>query len=171
MNAIDPRTVILISGVMGGLMSMVLFFMHRSYPVSIAGLREWAWSLAILFLAGVLASLGGMASPWLANIAPNALICCGMYLAFVGSRRFFGQAVRHAGHSVRTVETLGWTDCGCSADGTHWRNGLVLDPFGGSGTTAVAATGLGRDAILIDIDARNAELARDRVGMFLEVEG
>ena len=98
MNVIDPRTIILISGVMGGLMSMVLFFMHRSYPVSIAGLREWAWSLAILFLAGVLASLGGMASPWLANIAPNALICCGMYLAFVGSRRFFGQAVRHAGH-------------------------------------------------------------------------
>ncbi len=96
MNAIDPRTVILISGIMGGLMSMVLFFMHRSYPVAIAGLREWAWSLAILFLAGVLASLGGIAGPWLANITPNLLISCGMYLAFVGSQRFFGQAVRHA---------------------------------------------------------------------------
>lgn len=66
---------------------------------------------------------------------------------------------------VRKVETLGWSDCGHDA----WRTGLVLDPFGGSGTTAVAATGLGRDAILIDIDERNADLARDRVGMFLEV--
>ncbi len=98
MNAIDPRTVILISGVMGGLMSMVLFFMHRSYPVSIAGLREWAWSLAVLFGAGVLASLGGIAGPWVANITPNLLICCGMYLALVGSQRFFGQTTRHSWH-------------------------------------------------------------------------
>lgn len=66
---------------------------------------------------------------------------------------------------VRTVETLGWSDCGHD----NWRPGHILDPFGGSGTTAVAATGAGRDCTLIDIDARNADLARDRVGMFLEV--
>jgi len=60
-----------------------------------------------------------------------------------------------------------WTDCGC---GAPWRNGIVLDPFGGSGTTGLAASGHGRDSILIDIDARNADLARERVGMFLEVD-
>ena len=70
-----------------------------------------------------------------------------------------------AGHSIRTSETLGWTDCGHD----QWRFGHILDPFGGSGTTAVAATGLGRDCTLIDIDARNADLASERVGMFLEV--
>jgi len=69
---------------------------------------------------------------------------------------------------TRTAPTLGWTDCGCSTDGTHWRAGVVLDPFGGSGTTGMVATGLGRDAILIDLDARNADLARDRIGMFME---
>lgn len=47
--------------------------------------------------------------------------------------------------------------------------GTILDPFGGSGTTAAVATGHGRNCIGIDIDARNADLARDRVGMFLEV--
>ncbi len=46
----------------------------------------------------------------------------------------------------------------------HWRSGVVLDPFAGSGTTLMVATGHGRDAIGIDIDERNAELARDRVG-------
>lgn len=48
--------------------------------------------------------------------------------------------------------------------------GLVLDPFAGSGTTLAVATGLGRRAIGIDIDNRNAELARERVGMFLTIE-
>ena len=62
--------------------------------------------------------------------------------------------------------TLGWTDCGHD----NWRNGIVLDPFAGSGTTLAVAVGHGRDAIGIDLDERNAELARERVGMFLEVE-
>jgi len=34
----------------------------------------------------------------------------------------------------------------------------------------MVATGHGRDAILIDIDQRNADLARERIGMFLTVE-
>ena len=66
---------------------------------------------------------------------------------------------------IRQAETVGWTDCGHDNN----RTGIVLDPFGGSGTTGVVAQGHGRDAILIDLDERNAELARDRVGMFLTV--
>ena len=65
-----------------------------------------------------------------------------------------------------TRTTTGWSDCGC---GAPFRTGIVLDPFAGSGTTLAVATGLGRDAIGIDLDARNAELARDRCGMFLTV--
>jgi DNA modification methylase len=60
----------------------------------------------------------------------------------------------------------GFTDCGHDA----WRPGVVLDPFGGSGTTAEAAQAVGRSAILIDLDARNADLAQQRVGMFLEID-
>jgi hypothetical protein len=67
---------------------------------------------------------------------------------------------------TRTVETLGWSDCGHD----NWRPGLVLDPFAGSGTTLQVATGHGRDAIGIDLDPRNAELARQRCGMFLTIE-
>jgi len=66
-----------------------------------------------------------------------------------------------------TAVTLGWTDCGHSDD---WRNGVVLDPFAGSGTSLAVATGHGRDAIGIDLDAANVSLAEQRVGMFLTVE-
>lgn len=48
--------------------------------------------------------------------------------------------------------------------------GTILDPFGGSGTTAMVATGHGRNCISIDFDERNANLASERVGMFLTVE-
>ncbi|MDX6540783.1 MAG: hypothetical protein QOI71_2393 [Gaiellales bacterium] len=40
--------------------------------------------------------------------------------------------------------------------------GLVLDPFCGSGTTLVAAIGLGRDAAGCDVSAFNALLAREK---------
>lgn len=41
--------------------------------------------------------------------------------------------------------------------------GTVLDPFGGSGTTGLAADRLGRNAILIDLDERNLPMARERI--------
>jgi len=70
----------------------------------------------------------------------------------------------HLDHADRV--TVGWTDCGHD----DWRRGMVLDPFGGSGTTLEVASGLGRDSIGIDLDERNVDLARARVGMFLAVE-
>jgi hypothetical protein len=59
----------------------------------------------------------------------------------------------------RQATTLGWTDCGHDA----WRTGNVIDPFGGSGTTAVAAALEGRNATLIDLDRRNIELVDRRL--------
>lgn len=47
--------------------------------------------------------------------------------------------------------------------------GVVLDPFAGSGTTLAVAAGHGLDSIGIDIDDRNVELVRERVGLFLSV--
>ncbi len=58
-----------------------------------------------------------------------------------------------------------WTDCGHD----NWRTGVVLDPFAGSGTTLAVAAELGRDSIGIDLDRRNAEVARGRLGKTLKV--
>jgi hypothetical protein len=73
--------------------------------------------------------------------------------------------------------TTGWSTCrhpgtdGHRLDGYHtgtgWRPGIVLDPFAGTGTTLAVATGHGRDAIGIDLDPRNADLALNRVGPLL----
>jgi DNA modification methylase len=51
--------------------------------------------------------------------------------------------------------------------------GIVLDPFGGSGTTALVADRLGRDAIIIELNPEYAAIAERRLngdaGMFAEV--
>ena len=74
----------------------------------------------------------------------------------------------HPGGMVAAqYEHVGWTDC---EHGT-WRRGLVLDPYAGTGSTLSAAVGAGRDAIGIDLDHRNVELAVNRIGpMFITIE-
>jgi hypothetical protein len=69
-----------------------------------------------------------------------------------------------SGHKLAT--TVGWSDCGHET----WRPGHVLDPFAGSGTTLAVATGMARTATGIDLDTRNADLALERVGMFLDID-
>lgn len=61
--------------------------------------------------------------------------------------------------------------CGCPDGPGETRPGVVLDPFAGTFTVGAVAFGHGRSCIGIDLDSRNAELARRRVGMWLEVEG
>jgi site-specific DNA-methyltransferase (adenine-specific) len=69
------------------------------------------------------------------------------------------------GTNAAQYKTVGWTDCGHDT----WRLGCVLDPFAGTGTTLSVATGLGRDAVGIDLDKRNVDYAEDRIGgLFFE---
>lgn len=58
------------------------------------------------------------------------------------------------------VKTIGWTDCGCNAG---WETGIVLDPFIGSGTTAVVAANLNRRWIGIEINPEYCEMAKRRI--------
>lgn len=106
---------------------------------------------------------------------------CGGDFFGKGNARDAGlQGERLNGRPNAEYETTGWTTCGCPGtdgirldgyhDGDGWRPGVVLDPFAGSGTTLMVAMGMSRDAIGIDLDSRNAELARDRLGMFLVVD-
>ena len=58
------------------------------------------------------------------------------------------------------VKTLCWrATCDCDAGTT---TGIVLDPFGGSGTVAEVAESLGRRWLMFDLDERNVELMKKR---------
>lgn len=48
---------------------------------------------------------------------------------------------KREGTGYHQLFMVGWTDCGCSAG---WESSVVLDPFLGSGTTALVALKLGR---------------------------
>jgi hypothetical protein len=86
----------------------------------------------------------------------------------IGRPHAFGKSERNgrdfASNGDTSYRTVGWTDCGHDS----WRQGSVLDPFAGSGTTLAVATGCGRHAIGIELYEHNAHLIRERVGMFLE---
>ena len=70
------------------------------------------------------------------------------------------------------TETLGWRPtCGCACGEPV--SATVLDPFLGSGTTALVADRLGRDCIGIELNPEYAAMARRRIGddapLFAEV--
>lgn len=60
------------------------------------------------------------------------------------------------------VAEQGYTDCGCNAG---FRPGIVLDPFMGSGTTALVALRLGRSFVGIELNADYIRMAHERIAM------
>lgn len=85
---IDPRTVLLLAGVMGGIMSIVLYFMHRNYPTSIQGLGAWAAAPALIFVSLLLLGARGMVPQFLSVIVANALLLGGLSTFYYGTQRF-----------------------------------------------------------------------------------
>ena len=73
----------------------------------------------------------------------------------------------------KDVVTTGW-QAGCQCDAGPPIPQLVLDPFLGSGTTALVADQLGRNAVGIELNLTYAEMARKRITndcpMFTDVE-
>ena len=67
----------------------------------------------------------------------------------------------------RNVTITGYI-CGCDTPWPHGsvqpatRSAIVLDPFGGTGTTALVAKALGRTGITIDLSADYCRLAQWR---------
>lgn len=77
-----------------------------------------------------------------------------------------------AGFEVRREKrttTLGFTDCPCGPDRkcadrtAKYRPGIVLDPFMGSGTTALVARKLGRHAVGIELNEEYAAMCARRL--------
>lgn len=91
---VDPRTIVLISGIMGGLMAIVISFLRRSYPPSVKGLGDWATGTYLLFFGGLAAASRGKSPELLSITLANFLIFSGLFFQYVGSQRFFERTPR-----------------------------------------------------------------------------
>lgn len=60
----------------------------------------------------------------------------------------------------RPKQETGYTNCGCNAG---WTPGIVLDPFMGSGTTAVVAESLNRNWLGIELNSNYIKIAEKRI--------
>jgi site-specific DNA-methyltransferase (adenine-specific) len=69
---------------------------------------------------------------------------------------------QHVARAIGHLAVLGELRPGCQCL-SAWQAGLVLDPFMGSGTTAVMAERLGRDWLGYELNARFARIAEERI--------
>lgn len=85
--------------------------------------------------------------------------------------RRYGKKTSDKGYGLRTTETgglrvddwtvqfVGYTGCECA----NYAKGIVLDPFIGSGTTALVAKALGRDWVGIELSEEYINMAYKRL--------
>jgi diguanylate cyclase (GGDEF)-like protein len=92
MISIDPRTVILLAGVMSGFMAIILFSLKRNYPPSIKGLGEWAVALVMVSIGATLGFGVGQLPNFVSITIPRILFPLGLFLTYVGAQRFFDVA-------------------------------------------------------------------------------
>jgi diguanylate cyclase (GGDEF)-like protein len=89
MPALDLRGVILLAGFLAVLMSVVLYFLKRSYPASVDGLGHWAAGPAIIFLSTLLFGGRSLLPDFLSVVVANLLLMGGVLILFLGSGRFY----------------------------------------------------------------------------------
>ena len=94
MATLDPRSIIVLAGVISLMMALVLLFMRRSYPVAIGGLREWTAVPFFFFASSIFFGLSGSMPEVLSIVLANLLLYTGTVLSYMGSQRFYGQTVR-----------------------------------------------------------------------------
>lgn len=88
--ALDPRSIILVAGVMSLMMALVIFFLRRSYPASIGGLREWTLGPVLCFASTMLFAARGFVPDFISIVLANMLLFQGCIYYYLGSQRFLG---------------------------------------------------------------------------------
>lgn len=95
MFGLDPRSIILMSGVMSLLMAGMLAVMRRGYPRSIRGLNLWAMSFVLAFVGAMLIGAHGKIPNALTTILGNCAILYSAVLSYWGSQCFYQQPTTH----------------------------------------------------------------------------
>jgi diguanylate cyclase (GGDEF)-like protein len=90
MLILDLRPFIVLGGFIGLLMSLVMFFMRRTYPSTFRGLRDWMAAPIVSALSAVLFGLRGVIPEFVSVVVANLLLYSAFLLYYFGSRRFYG---------------------------------------------------------------------------------
>ena len=90
----DPRSLIVISGLLAAVCTIVLFCLRRSFPRTIGGISQWAWALLLLVLSSPLFAGRGLIPDWLSIVVANALMFGGILLMYLGLRALADRPAR-----------------------------------------------------------------------------
>lgn len=94
MSELDPRSLIVVAGLLGLLCSVILFMLRRSFPPNIGGLVYWSRGVFTLVLASALFGLTGKLPQLLSVVVANVLLVAGIMQLYAGFRDFAGLEVR-----------------------------------------------------------------------------
>ncbi len=89
--AMDPRSIILLAGVMNLVMGVVLYALQRGTPIGVVGLREWALAPFASLASTLLFGLRGILPEALSITVANMVLFVSFLLYFSGSLQFLGQ--------------------------------------------------------------------------------
>lgn len=89
MPSLDLRSIVLLAGFMGALMTMVLFALRRTFPPSIRGIEHWTGGAALLFSAAALIGTRGLIPDFLSIFVANLCLVGGSGLLLMGNEHFF----------------------------------------------------------------------------------
>lgn len=90
MMGLDLRSVILMSGVLGLMLSVVMLFLRLSYPRTIRGMGFWAGAGLLAFSSTFLFGGRGVLPDLLSVVGANLFLLAGVALFHLGLQRFFG---------------------------------------------------------------------------------
>lgn len=93
-DLIDPRTVIFMASLLGGLMSVVLELFSRNASELVPGLRQWTNASWVIFVTAFLFGLRGVLPDVLAVTLANAMLLAACVLMLHGTHLFLGHSPR-----------------------------------------------------------------------------
>lgn len=85
---------VMINGLMGCLMSMVVYAINRNSLVNVEGATKWVMFPLLSFIASLLYAMQGTVHHVVSMALPNLLVVGAVWFQVVGTHRFFGKEVK-----------------------------------------------------------------------------
>ncbi|MEO7031707.1 MAG: GGDEF domain-containing protein [Herbaspirillum sp.] len=95
MIGFDPRSFILVSGLLGILCIIVLLILRRTFPTTVLGLNEWIRACSLTVIAAFLFAVPALLPVFFSSLAANIFVISGIMMMYVSVARFAGRSPNH----------------------------------------------------------------------------